>query len=515
MSFPYKIDRDAVADLQPYDTWLLQRLADGAEHVRKKRLRRHSFAWPYAKAPIIANFETGAYMLGLWRLSPHVTEITVTLRHKTTVDTVKVGLAALTDGGLSTLEPTTEVSTNANTQQTELTLDVTPFQHLEVVPIFLLVRSTESTDVVNNTSADVSSWTTRYVSMNTGTYTPLTAGGRYVLRAYDSSGSVSPILFPEKRQIIYDDSGRWYVWPRMDDSQLSILGSEWIGLSYDVEATRLGQMQLFGFSIVETDSIPPADLKPALRAGRPPSMLPIGQLYTRMREVLEKQTRVYHFGPQHDPAKLDGSDLVQPWGNFVRYARVDADPDDAPVPGGDGRAVAGALLGQYPTSRLPDGTVQTMSTIDVYGAVMIFSAAEGTFNYQPKLWMHSYDSGTGRYSDDEVTAAGSPVAARSHAVNPTNSELAHLWMAVRGLNPSGPQYHYLRGAIPTRFLATGRARISVFKAQITDAHPADQRLLRLSLAGARRSREGRSIANNDTHQFALLTMTAVGAEQVF
>lgn len=511
MSFPHKIDRDAVADLQPYDTWLLQRLADGAEHVRSKRLRRHSFAWPYDKAPVVANYETGAYMLGLWRLSPHVSEITVTLRHQTTVASVFVDLAAVVSGGISSTTPTTEITTSASTQQTELTLDVTPYRHLDVVPIVLLVRSAESsTATISNTSADVDSWNTKFVAMDTASYTPLAPGGRYVLRVYDGSGSIGDEVYPDKRQLIYDDSGDWYFWPRLPITEVLSASSDWVGTTYDIEAIQLGQIKLFGFSIVESDSTAPPSLKPALRAGRPPSMLPIGQLYNRQREVFERQTRVFHFGPQCDPAKLDGSDLVQPWGNFVRYGFA----DEAAYIASDGRAAGGALVGNYDTSKLPDATVQTRTTMDVYGAIMVFTKEEGTFTFEPRLFLHSYDGGTGRYDADEVQANGEQGALRSWATTPTDSDLAHLWMAQRG--NTGPEYHHLRGTIPVRYLRTSRARIRVFHAQITDDQSsADQRLLRLALRGNYQSREGRPTGNSDGQLFALLSFTVVGAEQVF
>jgi hypothetical protein len=511
--FTYRIDRDAVADYQPYDTWLLQRLADGVAGVQAGRSRGASWAFDFADPLILSSFEAGAVCLGQWPATRRFDEVKLLLRHKTQYASTWFDLAVMTTGGLTVLEPETELTTSASIQQTTLTLDLSDYEGQEVV-IFILHRAEEDAATqVDMTSSEITLRDFEYITFDTGAggYVALTADTRYTVRLYVAAGAPPEGDFPLKRQLLYDKAGRWYVYPsytasddRLVDAAFAVAGS------YDVQATRLGQTAIYGMALYESDHRARPDMKPALRAGRLPALMNIRRLHKRAYGVFKDHTPVHHVGGVMDPGNVDsgaGGVQVLQVGSLDSYFTSEADW----TTNNGFKTIGSAMAGAFDKSKTPAAANQVRSTLVITGLVMLAGSYSDQFylDIRAKVgsWTGANWSGNSNTTDTEVLVMDS--------LGRIGVGAGRLWAWKRLGSTGSKHYHHLRGSFPAQSLAVNYGGLYAFRFEVDSSDPgADQRLIQVQAQGRDRTTRGTVISENKSMLISMVSLSVWTKESV-
>ncbi len=497
-TFASRIDRDAIADDQPLDTWLLQRQADGLAEIEGDRLRGCSIPFDYADPLVISSFFTRAVCLGSWQLTPRATDLTVVLRQKTQYADMNVEAAVLRERGLSSEDPDTAVTATGSVAQTTLTLDVRAHRGRRV-DLFVVFRSEEDgATTVLNPDETVQQIRENMVDFDTGhgSYAALTASTRYSVRFGDLSGATAEEDFPSPRMIIWDDAGKWYVHPPFSLNEINVNnGPEWIDNSYHLEATRLGQMVIYGVNVYESDYDARPSLKPAVRAGRSPSVFPLGDIYNRGWGTWRDNTRVLTMGGVPDPELVDGSRTVLQNASSVSYTAAGF------------QVAASAMVGTYDTTKALDGTNQVRSTIIVSALGLVAGKVEEEERLRLyfKATLHGWGGAAWDANEVEVE---SPISLTVGALNTYGRGDGRLWW-FRRRGMSGDQaYHYLRGTHSASEFDREGGRVWSVEFEVEDDQTAaTQRLLRFYVKGALYTERG-SWISSDAARISILSFTA-------
>jgi hypothetical protein len=493
-----KIDDDVVGADEPLDAFLLQGMERNVNAALADRPSSVGFSWPDGKRPILACADTVAVLLGDWTLTPRFDSIELHLHHTVADAPVNLALTVLTQRGVRTAGLTfTSVAPGVGLK-TVLELDGLRQFWGRTITLILLINSDEGDHATGSPStcrvrpsggkvtitSMVPTITLNAADRHTLSVNPDPAGGG----GQDDEGFPFPVTLqawrvPDPATLVT------YIWPWLNRND-----AQWDVTYGDVELSvlKLGQSEVYGYSIVEASPVEYPPLTSSLKPGRSPVAARIGQLYANNRQTFEGQARMLHVGPVWDPADTDNAgDQRCIWGPMV--------PHDT----ASWTSIGSTLIGNYDHSvQDPAGaaTNQIRSTIIVEGYLMAMYANQ-RYNrdllVDLRVELTSFAGGAWAASavlSDELVDI--PIRSRVRNFLPWDDLTSQIWSF--GQQGAYFQHSYLRWAWPISELSQpDQAGLTPFRLEVVDTEiAATDRLLILSIKGQTPDQLGRRVVND-------------------
>lgn len=307
------VDQDAVASQEPLDAFVLQRVEENTRAAWDARTRRWGVSWPVDERPQIGCHLKIAWMLGLHLISDGVDEITCVVRGIVADANVVASIGFLGRHGVVYGQ---EQTLTPGAQTVTLTVDCSGYAENIVILLFFL-RSETGTVVYS--SGDITGDRFRWLSVElpAGHGIVWSANERYVLHVLvPAAGGPGP-MYDETpysaRTVLHNpvaaDPNFFWAWPSVEPVSRLESGN------YRIQLSRLGRLELKGFSVFESSTVPAASAVGALRPGMRPAAPAMSRIYGLEHRIARKRTRAQWSGLSCDPLTLDahGSILCQ-WG---------------------------------------------------------------------------------------------------------------------------------------------------------------------------------------------------------
>ena len=519
-----KIDDDVVGADEPMDAFVLQGMERNANAARTDRPSSVGFSWPEGKRPILACADTVAVLLGHWTLTPGFDSIEIHIHHTVADANINMALSVLTQHGARTAGVTfTPVAPGVGLKTV---LEMTDLRQYwgETITLILLVNSDTGAHATGSPStcrvrlsggkvlidSMVPAITLNAADRHTLSIDPDPAGGG----GQDDEGFPFPVTLQAWR---LPDPGviAAYIWPWLLSNE-----AQWDQTGGDVSLSvlKLGQSEMYGYSIVEATPVEYSTITGRLKPGVPPVATALGQLYGNNRQTFEHQARMLHVGPVWDPADLDFlGDQRCLWGSMVTH--------DATAWTG----IGSTLIGNYDKSvQDPSGaaTDQVRSTIIVEGYILALysgpSRSRGllvdlqveltSFGIPVHLWDPGSPTAFPVVSDPLV---GLPVWSQPRSFTGVDYPTAQIWSF--GTAGSYMMHSYLRWAWPLVALAQPEmAGLTPFRLEVVDTQVAAvDRLLTLSNQGSDPGSDWQEHCDHRAEYTVLLLPCLLGEDQAW
>ena len=487
-----KIDDAAVGADEPLDTYVLQGMQSNMNAALVDRPSSVGFAWPDGERPILYAATTVAVLLGKWTVTPRFDAVEVRLHHTVTNANVNFALTQLTQGGPLTTDLTwTAVAPGAQ----KTTLELTNLRQFwgETITLLLLVYSDTGDHAAGSPSVTpVTCRPAGGVTTAAGHGIVLSTANRYTLQiqpdpagagAEDNEGFPYPPTVQQWRAPVTGEL-ILYIWPWLPREE-----AQWtIASSVTLSVLELGQSELYGYSIRESEPVEYPPITASIRPGRSPSAPRIGSLYGNNKLTFENQARILHCGPVWDPESVDAAGAQRClWGPMVEHDAVSYS------------AIGSTLVGNYDKSvQDPSGaaTDQIRSTLIVEGYIMALYGGQRfnldlTIDLQVKLM--SFAAGAWSASMVSASVTDIPIRARTRTFLPWDDLTAQIWAF--GEQGNYMMHNPFRWALPLEDLAQpDQAGLVPFRIEITDTQvAAADRILLLMIKGNTHEGGGRPV----------------------
>lgn len=429
-----QIDDTATADDKPLDTGLCRDVLGNASQARTDRIKGctagYHFVYP---AKISALFPM--CIPYIWPLTPGVTQITLTLRHKTPSN-VTAGEIEMVVGASahrmatyddSPGQPTVSanLTISASMMTTTLALDVSDLSTGNATDILILLRFASSQGRERDlytTGGDDAQETflgvgNSFAAMSSNNTFAAASIPTKAIQLTDDGGLVwipaSQILMVVPRSAGSSDF-KAIVWPAFgtyDDHGLNYTADQlWGSADYHpADASGelkwqyfdLGYIELFSVEIRETAITTMATSNERFNAKRRPSSLVGATLYSDAESVIFEQARVQSIGPSSETAKLGPvhftTEPIDRIGNHVH----NYDSTGTPYIDEDFQAIAGCVIGDEHTYVDTSGTTKTRTLITAAGLLQMHhyednSGGRGQLHYKvdTQLYLSDMDGTT-------------------------------------------------------------------------------------------------------------------------
>jgi hypothetical protein len=409
-----------------------------------------------------------------------VTQVTVTVRHTVSDATVRMGVAKMTQTGMSATEQDLDTIAIGSSEDA-FTVDVTDDQGHDVELFLLIASDTTGEETVTIDGEEEGNIVVAAGKLhfpaghgltsfgNTGDRwavafeTPVSADNQ------DGSDALPAVRTVIKMLDAAGDTEVW-VWPTFTNNAQSAAAILFSTGNYNVTVWTLGKSTIQGIKIADTVVNAYSTSKGKLLPGLAPVARNIAELYRRSRETWRDHTPILHAGPTYDLAHLGGfSNVVSLWGEHSTY-------DD-----GAWSVVGSCFAGGYDRNNIEGGTTRYRNRIRVRG-YLLSSVGTGFRRLRPfplnvRASLYSYSGGwTG--SATNGTAVELTV---SPLVKDGPTDAGYLW----GFGGGTTRWsHYLRGASSIEELESWGAGLLPFDIEVEDDQTtATDRMLRIEVKG--------------------------------